>query len=287
MNKVDRDGSDGIDFAEFLEFMCDLKSNLQLLHQISEETTDREKVDEALRRADRRQFNFTKKVDVKKLEKHGSILDANKATDEVIGSAIIEDDDVREEVAPFEIEEEDEEAMEKRKKEDQKNLFNSSALDTAPLPSFVKSSSKKSKKKDKAREKEESAAAKYELPGRGESAMGDTSSSPQKGTKGGAELSPDTESDKREQQSLGTPSPIKTLKPSVPPLSKTVVTPSGDRHKYTVIRASSSFQKVGIGAGESLNLEEAPETPLKRPVPQGSGPYTPSRKAVKSLVVSI
>jgi hypothetical protein len=73
----------------------------------------------------------------------------------------------------------------------------------------------------------------------------------------------------------------------VPPLSKTVVSPTGDRHKYTVIRASSSFQKIGMGAGEGMDLEGSPETPLRRPMPQGTGPYTPAKKAVKSLVVSI
>lgn len=293
-NKVDRDGSDGIDFAEFLEFMCDLKSNLLLLHEMSLEPHDKKEVEEALRHGERRQFNFTKKVDVKKLEKHGSILDPTMSASDVVESAIVEDG-TEEEVGPYV--DEDEEALEARKKEEQKNLFKASALEAAPQQSFAPVSSKKSKKKDKDKARErgekESTASKYEMPGRGsaetketaEGPVGTPSGSPEK--RKGGQLSPDTESTKREEQALGTPSPAKTLKPSVPPLSKTVVTPTGDRHKYTVIRASSSFQKIGMGAGEGLDLEETPETPLRRPQPQGAGPYTPSKKAVKSLVVSI
>lgn len=299
-NKVDRDNSNGIDFAEFLEFMCDLKSNLKLLHDIDQDGTPHDSAErEKMLKSERRQFNFTKKVDVRKLDAHGSILDSSQADSAVVGSAIMDPISVKEEEekkTPEEIEAE-EEAEEKRKKEEQKNLFKSSMdKEQEPRQSFA-NTSKKSKKKEKKEQEDGSAASKYEVPGRekgsAESSEADASTplmTPDKKRKGGG-LSPDTESAKREEQSLGTPgstpSPTKTLKPSVPPLSKTVTSPTGDRHKYTVIRASSSFQKIGMGAGEGMDLEETPETPLRRPMPQGAGPYTPSKKAVKSLVVSI
>ena len=54
--KVDRDNSNGIDFAEFLEFMCDLKSNLSLL--VGEEETSQ---DPLAKENIRRQFTFMKK----------------------------------------------------------------------------------------------------------------------------------------------------------------------------------------------------------------------------------
>ena len=81
-NKVDRDNSNGIDFAEFLEFMCDLKSNLSLLKEVeaSEEegldgvNKEENRMNKLQEATERRQFNFQKKVDVKRLERHGSIM---------------------------------------------------------------------------------------------------------------------------------------------------------------------------------------------------------------------
>ena len=62
--------------------MCDLKSNLSLLKEVeaSEEegldgvNKEENRMNKLQEATERRQFNFQKKVDVKRLERHGSIM---------------------------------------------------------------------------------------------------------------------------------------------------------------------------------------------------------------------
>ena len=202
---------------------------------------------------------------MRKLEKHGSILDDAAASNSVVENATMdtmaEEGEEKKTKTPEEIEAE-EEAEELRKKEEQKNLFKASVSSAhEPRQSFT-TSSKKSKKK----EKEELSGSKYEVPEKkGADADATTPlTSPNKGTGGG--LSPDTESAKREEQSLATPgstpSPSKTLKPSVPPLSKTVVSPTGDRHKYTRDPRVLVFPEDRHGRGGGGWILRAPPRPL-------------------------
>ncbi len=317
-NKVDRDNSNGIDFAEFLEFMCDLKSNLSLLKEVEaeedEDLNEDDKGDHRMEKlheaTDRRQFNFQKKVDVKRLDRHGSIM-----TNVLSEAQFVQKKNEGAFVGfgnPFaHVAEEGEEGGEEegdapksegqlaqeeeaRKKEEKELYKAASVVSKEHLPSFTAKGGKKTK----------AAEEKYrsDKPGKGEEQEEEQekqqtderrAKKEQRVSASGTKQahSPDTESTARQEQSLGQASASPTskdrLKPSVPPLSKTAISPSGDRHKYTVTRAQSSFNKIDMGM-DGLQLGEmSPETPLKRPVPQGASPYTPSKKPVKSLVVSI
>merc|ERR1711988_1408737 len=62
--------------------MCDLKSNLSLLLKVdmdedkmlNKDEKEKQRMEKMQEATDRRQFNFQKKVDVSKLERHGSIM---------------------------------------------------------------------------------------------------------------------------------------------------------------------------------------------------------------------
>jgi hypothetical protein len=76
-----------------------------------------------------------------------------------------------------------------------------------------------------------------------------------------------------------------------PPLQKVSVSPSGERHTYSITRAQSSFEKVPFGGGIDDGSGNGPESPVRiRNAPSSKSPYAPGstvKKPVKSLVVSI
>ena len=204
-----------------------------------------------------------------------------------------EEGDGVEEAVKIKTEEELAEEEEARRKEAEKKEKEEKELYTAAevvskdqLPTYSAKGSKKNKSSED--------KYKSDKPGRGEEMDEKRSKKEQHilafGNSDDAH-SPDSESNARQELSLNrahsSPSSKEKLKPSVPPLSKTAISPSGDRHQYTVTRAQSSFNKIDLGADGFELGEINPETPLKRPVPQGASPYTPSKKPVKSLVVSI
>merc|ERR1712146_575966 len=123
-----------------------------------------------------------------------------------------------------------------KKEREEKELYKAAGVVSKDqLPSF----SAKGTKKHKSSEDK----YKSDKPGKGEETDERRSKREQHISASGSH-SPDSESNARQELSLShastSPSSKEKLKPSVPPLSKTAISPTGDRHQYTVTRAQSS-----------------------------------------------
>ena len=279
-SKVDRDNSNGIDFAEFLEFMCDLKSNLR---RLTEEEDDENSGSSATGPAPpmgRRQFTFMDKAEMK-------TKDDEKASNQVRAGLGL----AKRETADMGFSR----ISEKAELEDLEGVPNMPILNK---PHGAWDSPSKTAESDKQKafslgRDMNQAAKKYETPGRG----GNDSPAPDGNPRVHMQHSPDTETQSRQQgQSPLTPQASGNGKrsygsysPSGPVMNKQQVSPDGQRHHFTVSRAQSSFEKVALGGGADDG--DGPESNVRiRNSPNGKSPYAPGsavKKPVKSLVVSI
>ena len=262
-SKVDRDKSNGIDFAEFLEFMCDLRSNLRRL--TSEEAGENFATPQGVQR---RAFTFTSP---KRTHDANADNDANK-------------EDPQHHTKPGyvpgpEFDDMDETAL---FKEFAKPIPLSPKMQAMPMQPLTPIVTQKPAAINSDKEKafsvgrELNQVAKRAEPGRGGDAATNNSMYP------------------KQDDSLVTPKrelPKEGLKKySSPPLEKSTISSNGDIHNFSVVRAQSSFQKVPFGG--TLEIEaDGPESPIRiRNSPSGRSPYAPGtaiKKPVKSLVVSI
>lgn len=337
-SKVDRDETGDIDFAEFLEFMCDLRHNLVAMAAGEDGSTINLGADEYQGDFDRltdddsvgkikgevHNSNEVSRRGFKFLKKNKDLLLSSKShTDEVHTlhtltdleegvedqhafdrylqreKKIVEEQNQAEENKKKELQEavkiavEKEEFMKSRKRGegsdtgmatgsedalDTQQQSTDAAVDAAALEE-EKKRAKKERKKDKKKAKEEAAAAKTKEQAPGSS---DNVETPTKDKDGGAP-SPDSDTNTRSETINNKKTPEKQ---AIPPMQKQGRSPTGERFNYTVIRAQSSFQKVPFDADLLGNDGGSPETTAGSPMNRIS-PYRTTKKAVKSLVVSI
>jgi len=272
-SKVDRDNSNGIDFAEFLEFMCDLRSNLRRL-------TDEEEDDVEFtvpKGVQRRQFTFVANM---KEDESAHSKAANIRNMQAIANDIPDDEM---------------DSMFASKKAWKPPVMSAAPAQGAAYATPV--ATIKPQPKDKQKQfsvgREMNQAAKKSEPGRA------SSSSMERGSEvDSPQQRPHTGESQMDEATFSSPKqlPKQGVKVfSSPPLQKAVQSTSGEVHNVTVSRAQSSFQKIQFGAGidDSWAEHDGPESssPVRlRASPSGRSPYAPGstvKKPVKSLVVSI
>jgi len=272
-SKVDRDNSNGIDFAEFLEFMCDLRSNLHRLTE--EEEGDTEFT--APKGIQRRQFTFVANI------KEGE--DAHSKATSIRNMQAIADDRPDDEM----------DEMFSAKKTWRPPVMTAAPAQGAayatPVPMIKPQPTDKQKQFSVGRDMNR--AAKTKVPGRASSA--------EKGTDADPMLLPQPTPNLDGENQMGdatfsTPKQLPKQDGKVfssHPLQKAAQSPTGEVHNYTVSRAQSSFQKIQFGTGADGIEHDVPESgsPVSiRISPSGKSPYAPGsavKRPVKSLVVSI
>ena len=270
-SKVDRDNSNGIDFAEFLEFMCDLKCNLRRLTE-EEELNEGEEEFTVPKGIQRRQFTFVANM-------KGDDDPGSKAN-QIRNMQSIADDRAEGEMDELYV------ANSKWKPPSTLTAMVTPAGAYTPVAVVKPQPLDKQKQFNVGREMNQ--AAKKNEPGKG-GEVGSIPQSPNPNKGGEIQMGGATFSTPKSLPKQG----VKTY--NSPPLQKAAHSPTGEVHNYTVSRAQSSFQKIQFGAGADGFEQDGPESGSPeggrvRTSPSGRSPYAPGsaiKKPVKSLVVSI